>query len=603
MAGTITAAAQKWVASTFTRQARPANQSWQDIAWGYWEDTPEVRFAGAWVGNTMSRCRLIAGRRAPDGTVEVIDDPNHPAHQIVAQIGGGVAGQAQMLREFGPHLVVAGEAWVVVHQERWFLVSTKEANVQGKRLTVTLDGKAVEVPLVDDEAPDHVASPDDTLAIRVYEPHPAKHMEADSPIRSSFALLDELRLLNAAVAAIAKSRLSGRGLVFVPQGTKFPTAPGDDGAADDFVETLLQVAQTAYQNPDSAAAAVPIILEIPMGEGNATPERMTFESEFDTLAVTLREETIRRFATTIDTPAEVLLGSGGINHWSLWATDESALRLAVEPKLVTICSAFTDYLLHPALIEDGTIPADEVEDYLVWFDSTGARVRTNRSETAFQMYDRNEINGDALRRTTDFGDDDAPNEAERREGLLVRLVTAAPSLWPEIGPLLGFAATTPAEVIEEGVDPVVVEDVELPVDEDPAPPDTFDDEPTDEVVGAALLAACDGMVYRAIERAGQRLRSRQPRSQRGVLQTLNAVDVHTAVVVNDDDDGVLDGAWDRLDVVATRLGVDPARLGPVLDGFVRRVLTAGIAYDIDDLASTLSAVRLTHDDLVTVGGD
>ena len=44
-------------------------------------------------------------------------------------------------------------------------------------------------------------------------------------MRSSIDLLEELLLLKSAVKAIARSRLTGRGLLLVPKGTRFPTLP------------------------------------------------------------------------------------------------------------------------------------------------------------------------------------------------------------------------------------------------------------------------------------------------------------------------------------------------------------------------------------------
>ncbi|MFH9016317.1 hypothetical protein ACH4C6_33655 [Streptomyces sp. NPDC017943] len=45
---------------------------------------------------------------------------------------------------------------------------------------------------------------------------------ADSPV---LELMEELRLLNAAVKAIARSCLTGRGILLVLKGVRFPTRP------------------------------------------------------------------------------------------------------------------------------------------------------------------------------------------------------------------------------------------------------------------------------------------------------------------------------------------------------------------------------------------
>ncbi|MEV4968640.1 hypothetical protein AB0K58_30785 [Streptomyces sp. NPDC053808] len=75
----------------------------------------------------------------------------------------------------------------------------------------------------------------------------------------------------------------------------------------------VEVAETAYKEPESAAATVPIILEVP-AEMIGDIKRLTFESDFDSLSKELREECIRRFATGLEMPAEILLGMGNVNH-------------------------------------------------------------------------------------------------------------------------------------------------------------------------------------------------------------------------------------------------------------------------------------------------
>jgi len=316
----LVAAAQRWAARRF-RITQP-DQSWQHRAWSYYDTTPEVRFASKWIGNAMGKGRLFAGVRDEDGTVKPLPD-SHRASELVASIAGGPAGQSQLLAAFGPHLVVAGEGWIVIRPtedartgqrtgEDWRALSVLEVTSKGQDLEAEIDGEPVPIPPHDPSKP---ADPLAPAAIRVWDPHPRRHIEADSPIRSSLGLLEELRLLNAAVASIARSRLTGRGVLLVPHGTRFPSKPGVlDGEEDDLIDVFMQVAETAYKDPESAAAAVPIILEVP-ADAIGKIERVTFESDFDDLAAKLREETIRRFATGLDTPAEILLGTGEVNHW------------------------------------------------------------------------------------------------------------------------------------------------------------------------------------------------------------------------------------------------------------------------------------------------
>lgn len=320
---TLTAAASRYVERKTRGKSATVDQGWQTAAWQKYRTVPEVRFAANYVGNAMSGAVLYAGRRADDGTIEPAP-LNHRAAEIVAQIAGGPDGQSKLLGAFGRHLSVPGEGWIIVRPNSevlspdspedghdWRVLSTREVRQGSNKLTVEIDGEDVEVPAGNAD----VMDPGAPVAIRVWEPDPERSIEADSPVRSALDLLEELQLLNAAVKAIARSRLIGRGVLLIPKGTRFPTSNNaTSDAEDDVIEIFMQVAETAIRDPESAAATVPIVLEVP---ADSIPDfkHLTFESSFDELALKLREEAVRRFAIGLDIPAEILLGLGDSNHW------------------------------------------------------------------------------------------------------------------------------------------------------------------------------------------------------------------------------------------------------------------------------------------------
>lgn len=399
----LSASASRFVASKV--RAKAPDQSWQTRAWQMYRAVPEVRFAASWTGNAMGGARLIAARRSDDGTVEAAP-PDHRASEIVAQIAGGPDGQKALLEAFGKHLTVAGEGWILVRPNSqvrspnapvsgqvWNTLSVSEVRVKSGKLTAEVDGVDIAVPEGDAETVD-ANSP---VAIRVWEPDPERAINADSPVRSALDLLEELQLLNAAVKAVARSRLTGRGILLIPKGARFP---GDD----DLLDVLMTVAETAISDPDSAAATVPIILEVP-AESIPDIKLVTFESAFDDLALRLRDEAVRRFAVGLEKPAEILLGMGDVNHWGVWALTSEAIRLAIEPKLGTVAHALTQQWVRP-LLESENVP--DWDRWMVHYDTAPLRVRTNRAETALQVHDRGALSDEALRRQTGFDEDDAP---------------------------------------------------------------------------------------------------------------------------------------------------------------------------------------------------
>ncbi|MFJ3274029.1 hypothetical protein [Streptomyces sp. NPDC086776] len=568
----LTASASRYTSRKIRGQGA-GSQSWQARAYDMYHQVPEVRFAASWIGNAMSGSRLFAGRRADDGTIEPAPD-DHRAAQIVAQIAGGPDGQSKMLGAFGKHLTVPGEGWIVVRPNSevlspyspedghdWRVLSVKEVKQQSGKLTAEIDGEDVAIPAGDPDTMD----PDSPVALRVWEPDPERAIEADSPVRSSMELLEELLLLNAAVKAIARSRITGRGLLLIPKGTRFPSSGVNGDAEDDLIEVFMTIAETAIRDPESAAATVPIVLELP-AEAIAEFKHIKFESEFDELALRLREEAVRRFATGLEIPAEILLGLGDVNHWGAWALTSEAIRLGIEPKLATVSYALTQQWLRPIL------EAENVEDWhrwLVWYDTSPLRVRTNRSETALQAYDRGVISARALRRETGFDESDAPDAAELQQ------------------------RADEQDQTDETEEPLPTPP-NLPVDESEADPETLPASAAGPRPTEGLLAAADGLIWGALTAAGEKLRKTPacPRSERGKTRDIEAARLHTLLPVDStqvEQWRLLDGAWTRAPEIAGRYGLDPECLTASLDNYARELIAAGVEHEYRLMPTVLTS--------------
>src|SRR5688572_14311611 len=124
------------------RDTAGPDDSWQSVAWGYYRTVPEVRQAASWVGNALSGAVLYAGKAGPDNSIVPAPD-DHLAAELVAQIAGGPLGQSNFLAQWGPHLVVAGEGWIIIEPVldrvtgditgyNWRVLSTNEARRDGK---------------------------------------------------------------------------------------------------------------------------------------------------------------------------------------------------------------------------------------------------------------------------------------------------------------------------------------------------------------------------------------------------------------------------------------------------------------------------------------
>lgn len=555
------------------------------LAWDMYEQVPEVGAYADYVSNAMQGAALFAGRRTEDGDVERAPVGSRAA-ELVAAMAGGLDGQTTLLGEFGTQLAVAGEAWLVIVPDpeadtyagdRWVVVSTEEVKVQRGKVTATVDGEVVEIPEYDPDVPQDDNQP---VAIRVWKPSPRRHQDATSPVIRSLTILEELRLLNAAVAAIARSRITGRGVLLVPAGTRFPTTPGQEQAEDSLLDTFVEVASTAIREPESAAATVPIVLEVPGDLINGV-KWLQFTSEFDTMAQQLRDEAVRRFATGSDVPAEVLLGLGDASHWGAWALTAEALRMGAEPRLALVCHALTSAWLRP-LLEAENVP--DAEEWMVWYDTSGLRSSSNKGASALEAFREGLVSGEAARRELGFTEADAPDSIEVEQALNMRR--------RRTGTRRGGLPVSETEA--PPADPGVVQQP------DPsrrmsaaAVLDSFTSGTT-----AALAEAVDGLVWTALDVAGRKLLLTPvvPRADRPKGRELAANGVlHTAYALPDkgavDGYRLLDDAWVRVPVVARRYGLDAVALASALDTYTRALLLSGQAHDFDNIPRLLAQMN------------
>ena len=568
------------------------NSGQATLAWDFFETVPEVGTYADWVSNAMSGATLFAGRRGPDGTVEAAPEGSR-ASELVASIAGGAGGQANLLSDFGTQLAVTGDSWLIIIPDpesdsfagdRWIVLSTEEVKVQRGKVRATIDGEDVDIPEFDPEDP----SPDPNMpvAMRVWKPSPRRRQQATSPVIRSLVILEELRLLNAAVAAIARSRITGRGLLLVPSGARFPTTPGQDKAEDSLLETFIEVSSTAIREPESAAATVPIVLEIP-GDLISGVKWLQFTSEFDAMAIQLRDEAIRRFATGADVPAEVLLGLGDASHWGAWALTAEALRMGAEPKLALVCQALTTEWLQPLL--EGQPDADE---WLVWYDTAGLRSSSNKSASALEAFKEGLISDKAARRELGFTEKDAPGAAERdrrtrntttEERTLPVNETEAPPAEPSVTDMELAAAVSTATSLS------------LLNPTGSAVLDSFTAD-----TSAALAEAVDGLVWAALTVAGRKmlLTPAVPRPDRGAARELLAsATLHTRHPVpreNVTAHRLLEDAWIRVPVIAARYGQDPLALAAALDEYVSALLVTGSAHEFDNVPRLLAQLKVSR---------
>jgi hypothetical protein len=579
---------------------------WQEESWGYYDRVGEFRFGVGWLANSMSRVNLGAARPprqvGDEPTLIDVDGADTTpeekiAAQFVASIGGGASGQGQLLAGFGQHLSIAGLGWLVAEPaagsdtyKTWGIHSQDSIKIEGQGLNQKVfirEGASNE---------DWRLLHEDALIVKAWRKHPRRSWEPDAPVRAVLPVLDQIDLLGAHITATGRSRLAGAGLLAIPAEAEWPTAPeakeGEEQQTgfDYFVEQLIIAMTTPIRDRDNASGVVPLTIAIP-GEYISMLQHITFSTPFDAKVTELMDKAISRLALGMDMPPEVLTGMAGVNHWTAWQVEETAVTLHIEPAAEIACQALTEGFLAPALAAAGIDPAVA----MVWYDTSDLTAPPDKSGNAILAYDRLEISGDALRRETGLNDDDKPDGSEKRLRTLMALAQY-PQFIPALQALLGVDAVpdpaaappAPTEPTQEPVDPA-------PVDAPPPPNDRGTPDPADRPDGnrdAALLAASDGIVYRAMERAGSRLRSSIGKTTTGGPASVscdNATELHLSYdpTIYADLDGLLDGAFTRITELSITLGIDADAWTITLNAYCRALLASQRPHTMGALAQAL----------------
>lgn len=561
-------------------------QDWQVECYRHYAICGEARFAANFFGHALSRATLHVGvRNAATGKIERTEEG--VATALLAELFHGQDGQAQMLKAIGVHLTIAGECYLVGREvdgeDTWEIVSILEMKVSGKQWTIEYGDGMQAVRLTDDD-----------VVIRIWSPSPARRIEADSPFRSLLPILTEIEWLTRNIFAQISSRLAGAGILFLPQGMSFPPPPEVDGQApqvaneaEGFMLTLADGMLTPIQDPSSPAAMVPIVVTAP-DEAIDKAKLMHFWSELDGKTLEMRNSAISRFADGMDLPREQVMGmssnsgtgggnSNGVSHWGAWQVEESTIKMFLEPMLELVSNALTVGYLRPLMEEETETLVPE----FVHYDTAELRLRPDRSAEALELWDRGLISTKALLRETGFGVEDMPDDEEFKTWLLRKI--ASGSNTPE---QVAAAARALGVNIPSDTNPAAPEVREAPqapsLEDHPTKPRT----PAEHPQAAAVLAASDALVFRALERAGNRIRQNAGVKPPGV----KAYDIHTLFQVNGTADEVLDDAWSCAPQVLDGL-CDVDTTVQSLNSYVKGLFASQEQHTRDRLARWLEATR------------
>lgn len=590
------------------------NKDWQTEAWRLYDIIGELHKLSGRIGDSVSQARLFVTEVDETGeeTGEVEDD----AIRRLAAVPLGTGSQRDdNLRLAGIDLAVGGECWIVGEgaasgapdqaEGSWFVVTGAAFSRLGDVISVRRPQQRGGSKL---ELADGV-----DILIRCWRPHPNDTDQADSFTRSAIVPLREIELLTKREFAELDSRLTGAGIMFLPEGVDFPHPPGEPADLAGFMAYMQRAAAASMSDQSRASAMVPIMATIPdhMIEHLDKIKPLNFWSELSAEITPMKDRAITRVASMAEIPAEVLTGISDANHWTAWLISEEGIRW-IKGYLGLIADALTRGFLRPALTAMGVT---DPERYAFAFDTSALAAKPNRLDEALQLHDRFLLRDEEVVRAGAFDPEQMPSITERAAQILLTLVKTQPDLIldPAVQAALGLPQVQSVGLPATADQNADGEDPDLD-DEGPPNGGTVPDVPDE---ASAITAALDGriralgtptmpslpspeavfnasaklMVLRALELAGGRLATPQERRGRWASVPRHELHHHVGPITPEKAVKVTEGAWNHVALVASDLGVNADDLGALLQGYVHELLTRGIRHHDDLLFAALGVAN------------
>lgn len=562
---------------------------WQKEGWYFFDAVGELRGPLVWIANAVSQAEVHATELDPDTGTPTGPTENAMARAVAAQAFGGVSQRPGLLRLTALCWQVVGEAWTIIRPgpqgkpDTWLVLSGNKVNAKGDswQYTDPYNGELVTL------------GGNDRL-IRNWSPHPDDQAKADSAVRPALPICREIEKSSQNIAARLDSRIATNGILLMADELDFPIGDHETAGAA-FMDMFMAAAEAGLASPGQASSQVPVTVNAPaehIANGGAMAH-IDLSTQFDQGVVELRQDALRRLASTLDMPKDVAEGrQGEANHWSAWQVEESTYKIFIEPLLKAIGDAVTQEWFRPALIAMGMAP-EQADTFELGWDTTAIVARPDDRETLESAYEKVLISDEYYLTENGIPVEAMPDQDERTRRVLEKLVGIAPTLIAD--PSVARALDLGLEVAPAaaGVDATVAPGGELEAPE-PAPdqggrllPGTQGEETAPEDVPEGLVAAAELIVYDALNRAGGRLLTNQ---NRGQFKTTPRHDLHTVIAVTDPH-ALLEGSFEFSGRVARAFSLDPWQFTDALEGHTLAMVAEQRPHDRGALVRVLKALR------------
>jgi hypothetical protein len=559
---------------------KDTQDDWQREAWYYYDAIGELRSPVTWIANAVSAATLYAAEVDPATGLITGPTDNEAVQRAAVAALGGTSRRAQLQQTLAVCWQVPGEAFIIVRArkpvrgmaqpDQWLVLSGTQVQPKGDSWQYT-DPETLEVVQL---------GRGDRL-LRVWSPHPNDQSRADTAVRPALPILREVEKASMNIAARLDSRLASNGIQLVPQELDFPH--GDDQNKMEAMSSfLLEAMDAAIQNPGTAAAQSPILVEVPAEWIEAFKDgHIDLATAMDGAVTELRQDALSRLAATLDMPKEVAEGTTGeANHWSAWQVEESTYKIYIEPLLARLGDAVTEYWFRPTL---AAMNITDPERYCLAWDTSSIVARPDRLDDLLKLHEIGIVSDDAIAAEAGIPDDSRPTEEQLQLQRLESIVRGAPTLAadPEIARrLFGFEiAPAAAGVSQADIDGAPELETGGDTDTGGRNLPSTQQEDADEV-SDGLTAAAELLVFDALSRAGGRLLTRGNRGQFG---SVPKHELHT-VIAAQDMDALLEGSFQFANGVADAYRLPQHRFETALRSYVHGRLSTGRPHDREMLA-------------------
>lgn len=543
------------------RLAPIKTKDWQDECWLYFDEVTEIKESIWYLGNQMAKLMLYVGLGDARGDVVDVNDPAVLNPQdgtqpvIPASVAAAAAdalagvqcldgGQGELLRRIEMNLEVPGELYLVGFAERpagspgypegepadWKVCSTDEVELKGRSYIVKTDSSDTKGRPIEEDLGD--------VMIRVWLSHPRWASQPDSLLRGC---LPDCRLLSAIVGqqlAEAYSKLNA-GFFTWPKELNpkqnITAEPNGDGEpkTNPTLEKLIDQAVGPIEDPSHPAVATPAFIE---GQAEyLKPDvlrHISIARPHDPTIDDRKEKSIERVARGMNLPVEKVMGHEETTFANAAQVDEDEFDDYLKPRADMLTTILTTLVMRPiwrALPEVGEQWADRL---VVAGDPSAMIASPNIEDNADGAFDRNTISAATYRKVKGYAEEDAPTDDEilarvgQRRGILTADISKA-LLEQGMGVTIDVTPLPVADTTGSGSqaasDQAVAAHIITQITAAARKPTENVGRQLQQIdyeLRVRVLVAADMALGRALEKAGNRLRSKLTASAKREFRTV-----------------------------------------------------------------------------------